>query len=218
MDAKTPISPVERVERWPIYKLKAYAKNPRTHSPEQIAKIAESLTRFGQAQLIVIDDKGEIIAGHGRLAAAESLGWNEVMVGIAVDWPEERKRAYRIADNKIGLESGWDNELLLEEFTYLEEHGVELLDATGFTNLEIDALSPLLAGADTEASGAPAEDPYPGMVKFVFGDHEARVPQAVYDRFCEYMKNSREDDSVSIATILEKAFADGGKKGRSRKK
>lgn len=217
MDAKSPISPVERIERWPIYKLKAYAKNPRTHSPEQIAKIAESLTRFGQAQLIVIDDKGEIIAGHGRLAAAESLGWNEVMVGIATDWPEERKRAYRIADNKIGLESGWDNELLLEEFTYLEEYGVELLDATGFTNLEIDALSPLLAGADTEASGAPAGDPYPGMVKFVFGDHEARVPQAVYDKFCKHLEASRGDDTVSIATILEKVFANAARSGKKRR-
>jgi ParB-like chromosome segregation protein Spo0J len=113
-------APVDRVERWPLARLTPYARNPRLHSAEQVDQIAASMQEFGQAQIIVVDEQGEIIAGHGRVSAAEQLGWKDLMVGIAIGWSEEQRKAYRIADNQIGLTSRWDDVLLRMEFNELK--------------------------------------------------------------------------------------------------
>ena len=115
-------APVERVGRWPIDKLLPYARNPKTHPPAHVDLIAKSMARFGQAQLVLVDGdegpaKGEVIAGHGRVLAAQQLGWTELMVGEAVGWSEDEKKAYRIADNQLGSErlAPWDTGLLKVE-------------------------------------------------------------------------------------------------------
>lgn len=142
-------APVDRVERWPIEKLAAYARNPRLHSAEQIDQIAASMQEFGQAQLVVVDAKGEIIAGHGRVLAAEQLGWKQVVVGIARGWSETKKRAYRIADNQIGLVSRWDDELLRVELAGLGSFDLALL---GFDEAQLQGFSLDVARGETDAA------------------------------------------------------------------
>lgn len=119
--------PVEHVERWPIDKLVPYVNNPREHSAEQIDYIAGSMREFGQTQLIVVDEQGEIIAGHGRLLAAQKLEWVDIAVGIAVGWSEDQKKAYRIADNKIALGATWNDILLKGELTSLGKFDFSLM-------------------------------------------------------------------------------------------
>jgi len=91
-----------------------------------VSQIVASMREFGQAQLIVVDEAGEIIVGHGRVLAAKELGWKRVAVGIAVGWSDAQKRAYRIADNQIGLTSRWDDRLLRAEVGDLKLEDVDL--------------------------------------------------------------------------------------------
>ena len=86
-------APVERIERRAVAALTPYAKNPRLHSPEQVKLISASMREHGQTQLIVVDEAGEIIAGHGRILAAEQLDLRTVVVGVAVGWTEAQRRA-----------------------------------------------------------------------------------------------------------------------------
>jgi len=89
---------------WPIDRLKPYERNPRTHSPEQITKIAASLLKFGWTNPILVDGDAGIIAGHGRLLAARELGMTTVPVIELSHLTDAQKRAYVIADNRLALE------------------------------------------------------------------------------------------------------------------
>ena len=97
-----------RIELWPIDRLVPYAKNARTHSPEQVAQIAASIAEFGFNAPILVDSNAGIIAGHGRLLAARKLGLAEVPVVVLDHLSETQRRAYIIADNKLALNAGWD--------------------------------------------------------------------------------------------------------------
>ena len=118
-----------------------YAKNSRTHSDAQIAQIAASIKEWGFTTPILIDDQHSVIAGHGRLAAARKLGLKEVPVIVATGWTDAQKRAYVIADNKLAINAGWDNEMLALELGDLGDLGFDL-DLVGFTDDEIAALMP----------------------------------------------------------------------------
>jgi DNA modification methylase len=128
--------PVDRIMRAKVATLVPYIKNPRVHAPDQVDQIAASMREFGQTQLVVVDEKGEIIAGHGRILAVEKLGWSHVMVGVAVGWSETQKHAYRIADNQLTIASQWDSELLRAEVMDLKlaDYNLELL---GFEENEL---------------------------------------------------------------------------------
>jgi hypothetical protein len=139
-DMKT--NPADKVERWPLERLVPYAKNSRTHSEEQVAQIAASIREWGWTTPILVDEAGSIIAGHGRLQAARRLQMTEVPVVVASGWSEAQKRAYVIADNKLALNAGWDNELLALELGELGDLGFDL-DLVGFTDEEIAALMPV---------------------------------------------------------------------------
>jgi ParB-like chromosome segregation protein Spo0J len=89
--------PADKVTRWPIERLIPYARNPRTHTPEQVAQIAASMREWGWTIPVLADDDGGIIAGHGRVLAARQLGFSEVPVIVAAGWTESQKRA-EIAD------------------------------------------------------------------------------------------------------------------------
>jgi len=143
-----------------IAQLVPYARNPRLHTPEQIGQIAASMREFGQAQLVVIDPTGEIIAGHGRVLAAERLGWSHVKVGVAVGWSEEQKQAYRIADNQLGLTSTWDMGLLGTELHDLkvEDYDLSLLGFDAPQLYELMADAPV-AGADPESTPELPKEP-----------------------------------------------------------
>src|SRR6478752_10203466 len=153
-----PAWPADAVERRPVAALVPYARNARTHSPEQVAQIAASIREWGWTVPVLIDEAGTIIAGHGRVLAAQSLGIAEVPVMIAAGWSEAQKRAYVIADNKLALNAGWDAELLPVELGDLKELGFDL-GLTGFGELELGKLLP--DGADSgdldDAPEPPAE-------------------------------------------------------------
>lgn len=128
--------PADSVERWPVAKLTAYAKNPRTHSSEQIDQIAASIGEWGWTQAVLVDEDGMILAGHGRLLAAEKLGITDVPVMVARGWTMAQKRAYVIADNQITLNAGWDEPLLRAELGDLAKMNFDL-SLTGFDDVRL---------------------------------------------------------------------------------
>ena len=131
--------PADKVERRSVSSLIPYARNARTHSEVQVAQIAASIKEWGWTVPILVDEADGIIAGHGRLLAAQKLGLAEVPVMIAAGWSEAAKRAYVIADNKLALNAGWDDELLKIEMAGLKEFDFDL-SLTGFSDDEIDKL------------------------------------------------------------------------------
>jgi DNA modification methylase len=133
--------PAEQVTQMSIERLIPYARNSRTHSDAQVAQIAASIKEWGWTTPVLIDEGGQIIAGHGRIMAARKLGMAEVPVIIAEGWTEAQKKAYVIADNKLALNAGWDESLLALEFGELEGLGFDL-ELTGFSLDEIAALKP----------------------------------------------------------------------------
>jgi site-specific DNA-methyltransferase (adenine-specific) len=135
-------NPADKVEQWDINKLVPYARNSRTHSDEQVAQIAASIKEWGFTTAVLVDEQGGIIAGHGRTLAAQRLKMTEVPVMVAAGWSDAKKRAYIIADNKLALNAGWDNEMLALELGELKDLDFDI-DLTGFTADEIAALMPV---------------------------------------------------------------------------
>ena len=147
----------DRIELWPIDRLRPYERNPRTHSDEQVDQIAASMVEFGWTNPILIDENAGILAGHGRLMAARKLGLAEVPVIRFEHLSEAQKRAYLIADNQLALQAGWSEELLAEELAWLREERFDL-DLIGFDATELERL---LAIADGESGSDEAEDQVP---------------------------------------------------------
>src|SRR3990167_9062890 len=115
-----------RIELWPVDRLVPYARNPRTHSEEQVVQIAASIAEFGFTSPILVDTKAGILAGHGRVLAARKLGLVEVPVIVLDHLSETQKRGYIIADNKLAINAGWNEELLGAELAALEKDGFDL--------------------------------------------------------------------------------------------
>lgn len=133
-----------------------YARNARTHSDEQVARIAASIKEFGWTNPILVDGENGIIAGHGRLAAARKLGLKEVPTIELSGLSETQKRAYILADNRLALDAGWDEQMLSLELEDLRDLGADL-DLMGFSAEELDNL--LTTAGDSEESGG--GKPYP---------------------------------------------------------
>src|SRR3984893_5419155 len=125
-----------RIERWPIERLVPYERNARTHSPQQVRQIADSIREFGFTNPILVDAAAGIIAGHARLLAARDLKLAEVPVIVLSHLSESQKRAYIIADNKLALNAGWDEDMLRLELAALREEDFNL-DLTGFEEDEL---------------------------------------------------------------------------------
>ncbi len=119
----------------------AYAKNPRTHTKDQVKQIADSIKEFGFNNPVLIDPKGEVIAGHGRILAAELLKLEHAPVVELPHLSETQKKAYRIADNRIALSGGWSIELLRLEFEALTQVDFNV-DLLGFTTREMHRYLP----------------------------------------------------------------------------
>lgn len=141
-----------QVEFRPIERLTGYARNARTHSAHQIAQIAASIAEFGFTNPLLIGADDVIIAGHGRLLAAQRLGMAEVPVIVLSHLTEAQRRALVIADNKIAENAGWDEELLRQELAALQADGFEL-EIVGFSDEE---LKDLLSGLDEAPGDVPA--------------------------------------------------------------
>ncbi len=129
-------NPADSVQQWGIDKLIPYARNARTHSEDQVAQIAASIKEWGWTTPILVDPDGQIIAGHGRVMAARKLNISEIPVMVADGWTDAQKRAYILADNKLALNAGWDEELLALELSELKELGSDL-ELIGFGDQEL---------------------------------------------------------------------------------
>lgn len=128
----------DKIELKPVTWLKPFDGNARTHPPEQLDEIAASVTAFGFTNPILAQADGTIIAGHGRLEAVTTrLDWDEVPVIILDHLTPEQARLLVLADNKIALNAGWDEEKLAEELLALETMGLSL-ELTGFSQDELD--------------------------------------------------------------------------------
>ena len=123
----------------PLQELSPYAHNARTHSPEQVAQLVESIKQFGWTNPVLIDEKGEIIAGHGRVMAAEMLKMDSVPVIVLSGLTDEQKKAYRLADNRLPMNAVWDEDLLRMELSDLINADFDV-SLTGFIPTEIDEL------------------------------------------------------------------------------
>ena len=147
----------DKIEQWPTDKLVPYARNARTHSDSQVAQIAASIAEFGFTNPILAGSDGVIVAGHGRLAAAQKLGIAIVPVVILDHLTPTQRRALVIADNRIAENAGWDEAMLQVELADLQGGDFDL-SLTGF---DADALADLLAGEETTSDGQTDEDSVP---------------------------------------------------------
>ena len=170
----------DKIEMLAVTALVPYARNSRTHSKEQIAQIARSIQEFGFTNPVLIDGQGGIVAGHGRVLAAQSIGVGSVPC-LRVDWlTEAQKKAYVIADNQLALQAGWDNDILSAEIKELQQDGFAL-DLLGFSNEDLDSMLGIadeVSGKDPEDCPPPVTDPVSvlgdvwnlGMHRLICGD------------------------------------------------
>lgn len=143
----------DKIEFLTVVSLQPWARNARTHSKKQIQQIADSIHRFGFTAPVLIDDENTILAGHGRVEAAKLLGMERVpCLRLSALSPEE-KRAYVLADNKLALNAGWDEEILAEELKGLLDLEFDI-GLTGFSIPEVDSL---VEGLQPEEPGAPED-------------------------------------------------------------
>jgi hypothetical protein len=138
------------IELWPIERLIPYERNARTHSPEQVAQIAASITEFGFTNPILVDGDDGILAGHGRLAAAKDLAMDQVPVIVLDHLTPTQRRAYVLADNKLALNASWDVDMLAMEVDALREEDFNL-DLLGFSEDELKGLTEDGWASDIEA-------------------------------------------------------------------
>jgi hypothetical protein len=148
--------PADKIERRKVDDLIPYARNARTHSDEQVAQLAASIKEWGWTTPVLIDEDGEIIAGHGRVMAARKLGIEEVPTMTATGWTKAQKQAYVLADNQLPQNAGWDMDLLSVEMKDLDSEGFDL-SLIGFGD------DMLRAAGRSETEGLTDEDAVPDV-------------------------------------------------------
>jgi DNA modification methylase len=146
----------QAIEHVDVSALVPYARNSRTHSDEQVAQLVASMREFGFTNPVLIDEAGGIIAGHGRVMAAKSLGLESVPCIRLAHLSASQKRAYVIADNKLALNAGWDEAVLRSEMAALKLDSFDL-SLLGFSGEELDVLNEPLA--DEEDARDPDASP-----------------------------------------------------------
>jgi hypothetical protein len=144
-----------RIEMWPMERLIPYARNARTHSDAQVAQIAASMLEFGVNNPLLVDSRGGLVAGHGRLLAARKLSLEQLPVVVLDHLTENQRRAYILADNRLAELAGWDAEMLALELSELE--GEFDFSVMGFDEEEVHKLLGSSA-TDTAADTSPDDD------------------------------------------------------------
>ena len=147
----------QTIEERSISALRPYAGNARTHSKRQIRQLGESITRFGFTNPVLIADDDTIVAGHGRVLAAQSLGMTHVPTLRLSHLSDAERRAYIIADNKLALNAGWDQELLAIELQALVDLDFDL-ELTGFSLAEVDLVLDVARDGDMSGKDEPADN------------------------------------------------------------
>ena len=168
----------QRIELWPVDRLRPYERNARTHGAEQLAQLQASIKEFGFTAPILVDSDDGILAGHGRLEAALALGMTEVPVVVLDHLTPEQRRAYVLADNKLAENAGWDLAVLDAELSSLLEADFDLT-SMGFNDDDLKRLQDGLdLGSFEELSQGtervePEDQPGLGLVP---GDGEEEGP------------------------------------------
>ena len=152
--SEAPRSAFPRYTTAPVGDLVPYIRNARTHTEAQVAQIAASIREFGFTNPILVDGDRGVIAGHGRLMAARKLGLTEVPTIELSHLTPAPRRAYVLADNKLALNAGWDDDLLRLELAELRDEGIDL----GLTGFDLDDIAKLLIDA-TDGLTDPDEIP-----------------------------------------------------------
>lgn len=211
----------KRLEMWPVERLQPYARNARVHTDGQISKIAASIREFGFTAPILVDSADGILAGHGRLQAAQLLGLKQVPVVVLDHLNEEQRRAYLLADNRLAEDATWDEELLSKELAAIDldprvlgfdeddlkrlHDGLELLNleemssggtSSGTERVEPEMGRPGAAPPEVEDDGTTAEDESGGV-------EERHV----------FSVNMRWDDRESVLTAVRMAKERWGLEG-----
>ena len=145
------------IEHLPTSCLRPYPGNARTHSKKQIKQIADSIERFGFTNPVLISDDGEIIAGHGRMAAARRLGMETVPTVKLSHLSAAERRAYVLADNKLALNAGWDQEILAIELQALIDMDFDV-ELTGFSLTETDVILDSASDSDPDGATGPEDE------------------------------------------------------------
>jgi ParB-like chromosome segregation protein Spo0J len=156
MSDNAKIAGLPAYKRAAVAALVPYARNSRTHSAAQVDKIAASIREFGFLNPVITDGANGIIAGHGRILAAQKLGIDEVPTIDAAHLTDAQRRAYIIADNRLALDAGWDDEMLRVELGDLQDAGFDL----ALTGFDLDEISVLM----TDASFAPGTEDDQGQL------------------------------------------------------
>ena len=209
-----------KVEYKNIKELIPYCNNSRTHSDEQVLQIASSIKEFGFTNPVLIDGQGGIIAGHGRIMAAQKLKMDEVPTITLSDLSDAQKKAYIIADNKLALNSGWDDELLKIELEQLKELDFDL----GLIGFSDDELALLMGGETTE--GLVDEDQVPELVDdpvtvlgdvWLLGNHRLMCGDSTSIDAVERLMDGQKADMVftdppyGISIVNDSGHVGGGK-------
>ncbi len=150
MKHKKNIWPADKVERRKTDSLVPYARNSRTHSEQQVSQIAASIKEWGWTTPVLIDEEGGIIAGHGRVLAAQQLNFDEIPAMVATGWTKAQKQAYVLADNQIPQNAGWDMDLLKIEIKDLSSKKFDL-NLIGFNDGDIMNLALPVEEGETNA-------------------------------------------------------------------
>lgn len=190
------------IENVALNQIRAYAKNAKNHPESQIQQIAASIQQFGFNNPILVDENLEIIAGHGRMAAAQLLGLDTVPVIRLAHLSDAQKRAYRLADNKIAENGGWNADLLRLEISELEQICGDMdVSITGFSDVELDILTmDNRTTADSKANNVPyiPENEIvtrPGDV-WCIGDHRIICGNSLDAATFETLLGTRQADMV----------------------
>jgi DNA modification methylase len=214
------------IEYRPVSQLIPYASNARTHSDAQVAEIAASIREFGWTNPVLVDGANGIIAGHGRLLAARKLGMVEVPVIELAGLSDAQKRAYVIADNKLALNAGWDDELLALEFGDLASLGFDL-SLTGFGEEEIAALTSRGTAGLTDPDDVPETPAQPvtlpgdvwimGQHRLICGDStKAEDVERVLNGVKPHLLVSDPPYGVGYDPAWRQKFADGGELAKGK--
>ena len=175
-----------------------YARNSRTHSPEQIKQLQASIREWGWTMPVLIDAKNNIIAGHGRIMAAEAEKIEEVPCIVAKGWSEAKKKAYIIADNKLALNAEWDEEILSIELLELKDMDFDL-SLIGFDDMELEDLF------NEEMEGLTDEDDVPEIPEepvsklgdiYILGNHRLMCGDSTDKKTVDLLMDGNKADMV----------------------
>jgi DNA modification methylase len=212
--------PTTKKDWWPLNKIKPYEKNPRTHPKDQIALLATMMKKFGVDQPIVVDEKGVIIKGHGRLQAAYEAGFTSFPVVVHRGLSAANKQAMRIADNQVALLSGWDDNLLRTEMTTLSSAGFDMA-LTGFDGKTVDRLIGTFATPTKDPDDRPPL-PKKTYVKkgdlFILGEHKILCGDATDKQAWGQLMGDRWASMVFTDPPYGVSYLDDAIKGDSKRR